>query len=105
MRFFVGVALVALAGLNAPVMAQSGDAKPKGVRMACKNEAVTGSFTRKARQCRHAVGAPSREDAKAKSQHSAAHTQPAPAATVTTTTATTPPAADPAPAGGETKGQ
>lgn len=99
MKVLVGVAAAALAILTAPAMAQStsGDSKAKGVRMACKQEAVTGSFTRKARQCRHAVGAPGRDEAKAKAQH-AGHAQPAAAAPAVPATpasaAATPPAAE-----------
>lgn len=94
MKFLVGVALVALGGIAMPAAAQSTatDAKPAGVRMQCKQEAVTGSFTRKARQCRHAIGAPSREAAAAK--------KPAPAAQPATAVPAAPPAAaDVAPAG------
>jgi len=94
MKFMVGVALVALAGLTAPVMAQSADTKPKKVRMACKEEAVTGSFTRKAKQCRTAVNVTERKEA------------PKAAATVTTAPApapaTTPPQAATDAAAGET---
>ncbi len=56
MKFTIGVAFVALASLAAPAMAQTAAptaaATPKAARMQCKQEAVTGSFTRKVRQCR-----------------------------------------------------
>ncbi|MFC3712122.1 hypothetical protein ACFOMD_06055 [Sphingoaurantiacus capsulatus] len=88
MKFMVGAALIALAGLSAPAMAQSGETKPKKVRMACKEEAVTGSFTRKAKQCRTAVNVTERKEAP-KAQ---AATTPVPASQPAP--ATTPPQAD-----------
>lgn len=102
MRFSLGVALVALAGLAAPALAQSAPASPevrKVTRMACKNEAVTGSFTRKARQCRHAVT--TTVVAKPKAQEPA---PPARAPAAATATATPPEAVEPG-AGNATKGQ
>lgn len=102
MKLSVSVALVALAGLSVPAMAQSAPASPevkKVTRMACKNEAVTGSFTRKARQCRHAVTTTVVAKPNA---HEAAHAQPAPAPAAAATA--TPPAAS-TETGNETKGQ
>lgn len=96
MKFMIGAALVAFAAVSAPAIAQTAapaDAKPKGVRMACKQEAVTGSFTRKARQCRHAVGAPKRDAAAAKAAPTAPTTPTAPAQPATATAPATPPAA------------
>ncbi len=104
MKLSVSVALVALAGLSVPAMAQSAPPSPevkKVTRMACKNEAVTGSFTRKARQCRHAV---TTTVAAKPAAHDAAHAQPAPAAAAAAATAT-PPASATTATGNETKGQ
>lgn len=94
MKSIVGGALVALAAFTAPALAQTpaaaateaaapADAKAKGVRYACKQEAVTGSFTRKARQCRHAVGAPKRDTAAAQKPAQPTAAQPAAAAPAT----------------------
>lgn len=109
MKLIVGGALVALAAFTAPAMAQTAavpaaapaDAKPKGVRYACKQEAVTGSFTRKARQCRHAVGAPARDTAAAQKPAQPAAAQPATAAPATPPAA---PAADVEPAANDATG-
>lgn len=99
MKLSVSVALVALVGLSAPALAQSAPASPdlKTVtRMACKNEAVTGSFTRKARQCRHAVTTAVAAKPKAQAQPA-----PAPAAAAT---AAPPASAEPG-ASNQSKGQ
>lgn len=103
MKLSVSVALVALAGLSVPAMAQSAPPSPevkKVTRMACKNEAVTGSFTRKARQCRHAV---TTTVVVKPTAHDAAHAQPAPAAAAAATA--TPPASATTATGNDTKGQ
>ncbi|MDO9487996.1 MAG: hypothetical protein Q7J32_06435 [Sphingomonadaceae bacterium] len=92
MNLTIGAAVVAIAALTAPALAQTAAvpaapaaaAKPQGVRIACKQEAVTGSFTRKARQCRHAVGGPKREAAaSAKKPQNTAPAQAGPAAAAT----------------------
>lgn len=82
MKFTIGVAFIALASLGAAAIAQTPPAaKPRAARMECKQEAVTGSFTRKVRQCRTVRAA------------AAKPAQPAPAtAAVTTAPASTPPA-------------